>query len=141
MPTCDFYSSTNHYQSHFQSSPQVMPLQYGGGCQVQWRVPSTVEGYLAVQWGGYHEVQWRVRSTVESYHAVQWMVQVRWRAIMQYSGGLSFGKVIKFFGIFSRSGRLNFDYFARWGNLGLLGFYELRCARIGNGSHIKQKWK
>ena len=34
-----------------QISPRVMSSQYGGGCQVQWRVPSTVEGYLAVQWG------------------------------------------------------------------------------------------
>ena len=32
-------------------TPRVMSSQYGGGCQVQWRVPSTVEGYLAVQWG------------------------------------------------------------------------------------------
>ena len=53
-------------------APQVMSLQYSGGCQVQCRVLSTVEGYLAVQWGrGYHEIQWRVRSTVEGYHAVQ----------------------------------------------------------------------
>ena len=33
-----------------------------------------------------------------------------------------------------------FDYFARWGNFGLLGFfYELHCARIGDGSQIKTK--
>ena len=32
-------------------TPRVMSSQHGGGCQVQWRVPSTVEGYLAVQWG------------------------------------------------------------------------------------------
>ena len=50
-----------------------------------------------------------------------------------------FGKVLKvFFGIFLRFGRLYFDYFARLGKLGLLGFfYELRCARIGKGSQIK----
>ena len=40
-----------------------MSLQYGGGCQVQWSVPSTMEGYLAV----------------------------RWRAIMKYSGGCKYG--------------------------------------------------
>ena len=50
--------------------------KYSGGCPVQWRVPSTVEGYLVVQWGG-------------GYHEVQWRVQVRWMATMQYSGGLS----------------------------------------------------
>ena len=118
--------------------PRVMSLQYGGGCQVQWRVPSTVEGYLAVQWGGaimkysggcavrwrvimqysggckyggglscstvegastvegYLAVRWRAicstvegASTVEGYLAVRWRVQVRWRTILQYSGGLS----------------------------------------------------
>ena len=38
-------------KNYFPLSPRVMSSQYGGGCQVQWRVPSTVEGYLAVQWG------------------------------------------------------------------------------------------
>ena len=32
-------------------SPRVMSSQYGGRCQVQKRVPSTMEGYLAVRWG------------------------------------------------------------------------------------------
>ena len=35
-------------------------------------------------------------------------------------------------------GRVYFDYCAKWDNLGLLGLrYELRCARICNGSQIK----
>ena len=39
-----------------------------------------------------------------------------------------------------RFGRSYFDYFARWGNLGLLRFcYEMRCARICSGSQIKEK--
>ena len=33
-----------------KTSARVMSLLYSGGCQVQWRLPSTVEGYLAVQW-------------------------------------------------------------------------------------------
>ena len=71
MPTCDFFSSTDHYQSHVQS----------------------------------------------------------------------FGKVLKvFFGICLQCGRFYFNHLAWWGNLGLLGFcYELRCAKIGNGSQIKTK--
>ena len=55
MPTCNFFSSTNHYQSHVQS----------------------------------------------------------------------FGKVLKVFGILLRLGRFYFDYFARWGNLGLFGFHSI----------------
>ena len=58
--------------------PRVMSLQYGGGCQVQWRVPSTVEGYLAVQWGG----------AIMKYSGG---CAVRWRVIMQYSGGCKYG--------------------------------------------------
>ena len=45
----------------------------------------------------------------------------------------SFGKVLKVSRNFFRFGRIYFDYFARWGNLGLLEFcYELYCGRIGN---------
>ena len=44
----------------------------------------------------------------------------------------SFGKVPKIFRNFLDSVDFIFDYFARCGILGLLGFcYELRCARIG----------
>ena len=85
-----------------------MSSQYGGGYQVQWRMPSTVEGYLAVQWGaimkysGGGGVRWRAiistvegASTVEGYLAVQWRTiiqygggsEVQWRTIPEYSGG------------------------------------------------------
>ena len=88
-------------------------FQYGGWCQVQWRVPSTVEGYLAVQWGaimkysggskyggglscstvdGHLAERWRaICSTVGGYHAVQWRVLSTVEGYRQYSGGCKYG--------------------------------------------------
>ena len=49
-------------------------------------------------------------------------------------------KGAEFFGFFLRFVKFYFDYFARWDNLGRLGFrYELLCARTGNGPQIKTK--
>ncbi len=49
-----------------------MSVQYSGGCSVQWRVYSTVEG---VQYSGGCTVAWNILTAVEEYH--------------QYSGGIS----------------------------------------------------
>ena len=66
---------------------------------VRWRVPKGAQysgGLSCSTVGGYHEVQWRVRSTVEGYLKYSGGCGVRWRAIistvegyMKYSGGLS----------------------------------------------------
>ena len=75
-----------------------MSSQYSGGCQVQWRVPSTVEGYHEVLWGaimkysGGCSVQWRaIISTVEGYPKYSGgLSYFMWGAIMQYSGGCKY---------------------------------------------------
>ena len=81
------------YGGGLSAVPWGAIMQYSGGCGVRWRaIISTVEGASTVE--GYHAVQWRaIILRVGGYHAVQWRVQVRWRAILQYSGGLSFSAV------------------------------------------------